>query len=112
MTVYPSSIKAPNGIQQKNIKPTQRDVSAAGYVMARSKATLLKKEFLIKYNNMTTAERDTLEAFFDANQGLEFDWTHPEQGGDTYQVVFNQDEIEFSWIAYQLWSTSFKIREV
>jgi len=111
MTTFPT-IQSPNGLQQKTIKPAQRSTSSAGYTMARAKATIAKKEFKVMYQNLTTAERNTLQTFFNSNQGLEFDWTHPEPSGSTYQVIFNQDDIEFVWISFGLWTVTFKIKEV
>jgi len=111
MADFPS-ISPPNGLQQKTVKPADRKTSAAGYTMARAKATLAKKEFQLLYNFLTKTERNTLQTFFDGNQGLEFNWTHPETGGSTYQVVFAADDIEFSWVSPDRWSIKFVIKEV
>ncbi len=111
MADYPT-IQVANGLQQKTVKAQYKGQSAAGYMMTRAKATLSKKEFTVKYNKLTTTERDTLQTFFDANLGLEFNWTHPETGGATYAVIFMDDELVFNWKSPYYWTLEFKIREV
>ena len=111
MADYPT-IQNPSGLQQKIIKTKYKGISSSGYMMTRAKATASKKEFLVKYTFLTNTERDTLQTFFDTNQGLGFNWTHPESGGETYFVVFIEDELEFTLTLPYYWILNFKIREV
>lgn len=36
---------------------------------------------------VTTADKDTLQAFYEANKDVPFDWLNP-QDGNTYEVIF------------------------
>ena len=112
MATYPTTLPEIHSIAHKNIKKQHITESAAGYVMSRGRGTVAKKAFDIGYTAMSNTQRDTLQTFFNDNIGDSFDWTHPETGGATYDVVFLEDELSFEWIGLDNWSISFSIREV
>jgi hypothetical protein len=83
----------------RTVKPSNRQTSSAGYTMSFSRATTSKKAFDFTIGWLTNTERETLETFFDTNQGTSFtiDFTCT---GDTttYTVVFDMDELSFDYI--------------
>lgn len=105
-------IQTANNIRQTTVKKAHRATSAAGYTMVRTAGTISKKVFEISYQALTEADRNTLDTYFKNNQGLEFDWTHPESGGATYGVIFAEDELEFQYVHVNRWSTTFTLMEL
>lgn len=111
MADFPS-IGLPVGLRQKTIKPAYRGKSSAGYTMSRAMATTSKEEFEVGYDFLSSSDRDTLQTFFNTNQGIEFNWTHPETGGSTYSVVFAEDELFFTAKPPFYWTITLKLQEV
>lgn len=82
--------------KSKNLKPSNKQTSSAGYTMAFPKGTILKKVFNFKLSYLSNTDKETLETFFDANQGLTFQIDFTCTGDTTeYDVVFDIDELEF-----------------
>lgn len=72
-----------------------------------------RRMFEVRALNTTEAERDTLEAFYDARNGIEeaFDWTPPLEGA-TIKVCFVDDKLGTALKAPGVFSFSFKLQEV
>jgi len=111
MASFPT-IQSANGISQSIIKKAFFGSNKHGFNDISERQTIAKMEFKVSYNTLTLTEMNTLQTFFENNQGTAFDWTHPEEGGSVYTVVFNQDSLQFTWLAFGLWSITFNIKEV
>jgi len=79
------------------IKPSNRQTSPAGWSMARPRATTNKRTFILQMNYFSYAEKNAIRDFFDANQGIVFtlNTQDPNDGSETYDVIFDQDSLEF-----------------
>lgn len=79
-----------------SVKPANRQTSSAGYTMGFPKGTIIKKAFDFTLSNLNNTDKETLQTFFDDNQGISFtiDFTCT---GDTttYNTIFDQDVLEF-----------------
>ena len=104
----------PNIREASTIRETShREVfkSNVGYIMTRPKWTRTTRKFNLKWKNMTTADKATLQTFFDDNVGSSFDWTYS-LTSTTYTVIFGSDSLVFSSVAPGFWSISLKLEEV
>ncbi len=83
---------------EKTNKPSNRQMSSAGYPMSFPKGTTLKRIFNIQFDFISKAEKDEIETFFDTYQGASFTLNSQDpNSSDTYTVIFNQDDIEFTY---------------
>ncbi len=59
--------------------PTIRSLSEGGYVVSRARFTRITRKWTVKYNWVTTVNKDTIRDFEDARRsGSEsFTWTNP-----------------------------------
>jgi len=61
----------------------------------------------LNYTNMSSADRDILEALWNAVKGRKTPfYFSPDTGSTFYNVRFNDDELEFDQSAYNIYSTS------
>jgi len=114
MATFPT-IEILTGLSVKNIKPANRKTSAAGYSMSRARATVTKKEFTLKYECVSAADKTTVDDFFDANQGQVFNLNAPDPADSTiYTVIFGQDSIDWTYSNQGAgsWSTLIIFQEV
>ena len=114
MAIFPT-IKILTGLTVKNIKIANRKTSAAGYPMSRARATITKKEFTLKYVYVSSADKATVNAFFDTNQGLSFNLDNPDPTDTTiFTVIFGQDSLDWVYDNQGIgrWSTSIIFQEV
>lgn len=111
MATFPN-IGKPFDWKRTTVKKSYRGTSSAGYTITHPKSTVAKKVFNITYDRLSKTERDDLDSFFDTNAGLSFTWTDPEDEVTTYEVVFEEDELEFEFSPPYYWTTTFTIREV
>jgi len=77
--------------KERPMKKQLRTPFEAGYVQSRAKHTVAKMEFIIGWEWMTRAQYDTLETFFESNQGGSFNFTHPITGS-VYVVRFSEED--------------------
>lgn len=76
------SIAAPSfDFEEEVYLPQVRQEFEANYVASRPRATREIRRWTLRWSRMTEADFQTLEAFFIANQGLTFGWTHPVTSG-------------------------------
>lgn len=98
-------------IDRKRIKPAFRGNFDGGYEQTRPKYTRSIREFTVQFTALTITQCQTLETFFDDNQGLEVDFTDPVTD-ELFTVRFADDEITFKQVTRELLITSIKLREV
>ena len=82
----------PKLFKQIRSKPQIRTPFESGVVQSRARGTTSRWKFQVGGDLMTTAQLNTLVAFFDANQGSTFDFVHPITG-TSYEVRFSEDEL-------------------
>lgn len=109
MASWPS-ISTPAKVNEAIVKVAHRSSSEAGYVHTRAKWTSNKRTFSLAWNVMTSANKATLETFFDTNQGTTFSWTHPDTDA-SHTCLFSDDSIQFKSISNGLWSVTVSIEE-
>ena len=108
MAVFPSTpLPRVNSTRAKRL-PSIRTESEGGYGQTRKQFTKMRPMYKLNFDNISTAEYLTLEAFFLANQGTIFTYTHPIEG-IAYDVMFNQDEISATDTDFQRCSTSIEL---
>lgn len=91
--------------------PVLRSESEGAYTKVRRITTKAKNEFTLKYNKLTKVNYAILSDYFSANQGLSFDFVHPDTN-ITHTCVFMQDSIKKTHIDGVLSSTVIKLEEV
>jgi len=101
----------PNQITEEVKKPALRSKYDGGYTQTRPKYTRKTKKFTLEYQALSLSEKDTLEAFFDANQGLSFYFVDP-VSSTQYAVNFSDDSISFKLVSTKYYSTSFSVEEL
>lgn len=100
-TAWPTIAEPQYPINEKTYLPAVRTEKDSNYMQMRKKWTKAKKTFTLKWDEsvaLTEADYAILEAFFIANQGSPFTWTHPTTSV-TYTVTFYQDELDWSILA-------------
>lgn len=88
-----------NYIKSFSITPTKkasRQISRAGYPMSAPLATVQKNKISITYEKVSTTDRSSVDTFFDTNQGSAF-YLYVPLKSDTYTVIFDVDEIVWSY---------------
>jgi hypothetical protein len=78
------------------IKKANVQISAAGYPMSSALAIVTKNKIRIQYEKVSTTDKASVDTFFDTNQGSSFSLYIP-LNSTAYEVIFNQDEIEWSY---------------
>lgn len=87
------SISAPSyGLEETVHKAQVRNEFGAGYVQTRPKFTRARHRWPLHWDALPEIEYQQLKAFFIANQGGAFEWTHP-LSGVVYVCVFSADEM-------------------
>ena len=112
MTTYPST---PRFIFDGEIitkKGALRSESEAGYTMSRPRFTKSKKSFTLNYTAIKNEDYATLEAFFEANQGSNFSFSHPIDPSKSYTVTFAIDELKAKPVSAGRCSTVVELIEV
>jgi hypothetical protein len=111
MATYPSDI-IPTGFDETRNRPMHSSESEAGYVSQRPKGTKKFMQFDISYNNLTDAQKTTLEDFYDANIGQIVTYIHPTTG-TSYDVRYDADKITFKRKPkMNSWSHSVSLKEI
>ena len=108
MAVFPTTpLPRVNSTRAKRL-PSIRTESEGGYGRTRKQFNKMRPMYKLNFDNISTAEYLTIEAFFLANQGTIFTYTHPIEGVE-YDVMFNQDEISATDIDFERCSTSIEL---
>lgn len=108
---YFCTIKKPTTIKETQKSYRIKKTSDSGHTRVRPLGRVTKKEFTLTWNILPSAEKATLQTFFDDNYSLNFVWSHPETAVE-HTVYFVSDEIEFEDIVEGFWKTNLTLGEV
>lgn len=109
MATWPG-ISAPTTITDEIHRAQIKTNFSAGYTQSMPKWTRARKVFKLQWDCMTATDKQTLEAFFIANLGDTFTWTHPITNV-TYTVRFEDDSISFEYVPINLWQVKVTLEE-
>jgi len=113
MAVYPSIPLPEVGSTESHRLEAIRTEAEAGYGMTRKKFTKRRVSFVLKYNNITVDECNTIKDFFLANQGSTFTYPHVTiSGTENYTVMFAMDEFPITLESGHLRTTSVSLISV
>lgn len=98
-------------LEETSTKKTIKTETESGYLRTRSRSVRSFKTFNIKYVDLSNTNIQSLITFKDNNNGEAFIWQHPITLVN-YNVVFNDDELKYSYGDYNRLECSFILREV
>jgi len=90
---WPSIANPDFGFKETVYKPQIRQEFEANYVQSRPRSTRALKRWELAWSLMPESDYQALLAFFTANQGNTFTWTHP-VSGTSYTCRFSMDTLE------------------
>ncbi len=96
--------KKPTDFDETTIKEKFQSDFEAGYVQSRKKFTRGRKKFRLVWDDsghqtLTDDEKEILDQFVNDHAGETILFPHPFKDGVSYNVLFEDDDIEFS-LAY------------
>lgn len=92
-------------------KPQVKSESEGNYVHTRPRTSRARGRWPLRWPAMTEADYQTLLAFFTANQGSSFTWTHP-KSLVSYTCVFSTDNLTSKIIAHNRREVAVNIEEL
>lgn len=102
MGSWPSTLPKPSyGFGEEFYKPQIKTEFEANYGQSRPSVTRSRRRWTLVWKMLSEANYQILRAFFDANQGGAFTWTHPASGA-SYSCRFSSDSIK-SQLIYVGW---------
>lgn len=108
---YPTTpIPRASGSEDSKTRALIKSESEGAYVRVRPLATKAINRFKLNYRKITKAEFAILEAFFDANIGKSFTFTHPDTA-TVYTCTFDQEELKKTYVDGVLVSTDIMLVE-
>jgi len=110
MTTWTSTIATPSDIRERRLKGQIKSKFEDGTIQSVAKNTRTRLAFTLIWADISTTDKTSIESFFDSNLGGTFTWSHPITGV-SYTVRFSKDEIEFTYVHHNLWSTTIEIEE-
>lgn len=109
---------APSGFKEKYRHDTLKVRFDQGKASVRPKWSTGKTEFTFSWDLLTNANKTILKDFIKGNIGVEFTFEN-DLDGETYTVIFSEDEFEFTVVAlYEastelpMWSCELKVIEI
>ena len=97
MNSWPFTLPQPTiGIEEEHYKPAKKTEFEANYTQTRLTASRSRKKFPLNWKYLSETDYQTLETFFDNNQGSMFYWTHPITSV-THNCTFSGDTIKSKW---------------
>jgi hypothetical protein len=93
MNTWPSIISPDYGLSEDCYIPQIRTEFEANYVQSRRRATRAVRRWALEWSFLPESQYQTLETFFNANQGSIFYWTHPVTNV-TYECRFSEDKLK------------------
>jgi hypothetical protein len=110
METYPT-LKI-NSLKDSLHKPLITSETENLNIKQRPRGTRSIRKFEISHIALSQSDKDTLQDFFETNNGLIFEFYNPKDT-TTYNVIFDgMDNIDFTYsIEFQLYSTTIKMRE-
>jgi len=110
MASFPTTPSSSSFVEA-TLKPAHRsETSINGYLKTRPNWTANKKQFTVGWSSLTNTQKDTFDAFFIANTGIAFTYTHPGTSAE-YTCIFEDDEMRFTYVPTNRWNVEIKIRE-
>ena len=111
MATYPTEPEARLGSSSKKKYNVLKNSFEANYMQVRKASTRSRSVFTLRYDNITKDEYAIIEAFFDANIGTIFTYINPENSL-SYQVSFQNNELDYQATTKELCSTSVILEEI
>jgi hypothetical protein len=98
MNAWPSTLPPPDeGLEEEFYKPQTRTEFEANYPQVYPRASRGRRKWPLSWSLMENeSDYQALEAFFDANQGCMFTWTHPLTSA-VHTCVFSADSVKSKW---------------
>lgn len=93
MTVFPSSPAPRIGSAEELKYNVLKNSFEGNYLQVRRASTRGRRTFTLKYTSITNPEFDALQAFFETNVGMVFDFIHP-LTAETHKVTFQNDALQ------------------
>lgn len=109
MASFPD-IEDPSKLTETDVSFRIKAISSAGYTMLAASSTLTKKEFVLEWAVMATADKNALSTFFITNNSSIVAWAHPEDL-ITYDTVFKDDKLKFEYISDGYWKVKLTLLE-
>ena len=109
MANFPN-ISVPSSITETDLSFRLKETSSAGHTMIRGRGTAIKKSFELEWESITSADKNTLQAFFATNYGTSLTWAHFESSV-VYTVHFEADDLSFNYLSPGWWKLKLKLRE-
>lgn len=99
--------KKPNDLDETTVNRKMQSEFEKGYVQSRPKFTRPRKKFTLTWdetphNPLTDSEKKTLDQFFKDHGAETILFPHPFEDGNSYEVLFEDDNISFSLIYKQV----------
>lgn len=110
MSNFPN-IAAPSGFSETDLSFRLKETSAAGHTIIRGRGTATKKQFELDWKDISSADKDALQAFHSTEYGQSFSWTHLFTA-TVYTVCFEEDNLKFSYVSPGWWKLNLKLREI
>ena len=112
MADYPAALAQVTGSREQWRDPAEVSYSRAGGFKARRLQSAKKRGFVVEHKFLTSAERSTLEAFYDANRTGTFNFAWNDAPGDVYVVAFaSKDGLTFQCAKGLYWDVSVELSE-
>lgn len=113
MANYPSSIVQEQSSKEPWRDPMELDYARSGGAKGRRLQAAKKRQFMVTHRHVTTAQRATLEAFYDANRSVTFTFAWNDAPATTYTVIFaDKDGLDWDRDGPILWRVTVKLAEV
>jgi hypothetical protein len=111
MNTFPNLNIEATSFKEESIKPVLKSSYDGGYEIQRLKYSRTIRKFTFTLKALSATEADTVSAFFEANQGVEFIFVHPVTSVN-YTVRFDMDSLKFDYISPLYKSTNIILKEV
>lgn len=111
MAAWPSIKNPDNGFEEDVYLPVVRTEFEGNYVQTRVRAGRERRRWNLSWNMMSETDYLLLDAFFLANQGISFTWTHPKTSA-SYTCFFSGDSLKSRLIITGWRSVQCSIEEV
>jgi len=98
--------------EEQHEENTIRSQFEAGYEQTRPRFTRMRKTFTLKYELMSSTDKEAVENFYIQQKGGagSFSWTHP-LTNNTHTVRFAEPP-KFENVVRDFWNITIKLREV
>ena len=98
-------------LQETSTKKTIKTETESGYLRTRARSVRSFKKFSLKFTQLSDVQLQSLLTFFDVNAGESFVFQHPVTLA-LYNVVFDAEELSYSYNELRKVSVDVALREV